>query len=95
MAKNVKFDICYDAYGDILDVFLGKSYATDNYDIDFNFTLRFNPRTKALVGLVILQFSRLFPNAPDAKSRQQIAEALFRLFEQLYREKALKGLKVA
>jgi len=91
----MKLDIHNDIEGDIVDIFLGKPYPTDNYDLDFNFTLRVNPKTKQLVGLIILQYSKLFPNSPDPKSRKLIAEAVFKLFDQLYRERALKDLKVA
>jgi len=95
MAKKLKFDIDDDTWGDMIDVFLGKPYPTDNYDLDSNFTLRLNPRTKKMVGLIILQFSALFPDVSDRKARQLVAEALFKVLDHLYREKALKDLKVA
>lgn len=95
MVKRLKLGIDYDIEGDILNVFLGKPYATDNYGLDFNYTLRFNRRNHALVGIIVLQFSRLFPKAPDPKARRLVAETLFTLFDRLYREKMLREPRVA
>jgi len=94
MAKRVKMLIDYDDFGDMLNVFVGKPYDTDNVDIDHRITLRFNFRTKKLVGLIILQFSLLFPKVPP-KSRALVAEAIFNTFERLYSDNMLKGLKAA
>lgn len=95
MPKNLKFDFHDDVEGDLVDIFIGTPYATDNYDLHPLFTLRFDPRTHELVGLIIISFSSFFPNCSGSESRRQVTEGLMRLFMCLYPKQRSKQPRAA
>lgn len=95
MGKDLKLDIDYDPKGDVLDVMTCKPYPTYNYILDFNFTLRLDPKSKDLVGLTIINFSELFPNPRTPAERRLVSGALLRLFRQLHRERIFKESRIA
>lgn len=90
MDKYLNLDIDYDEKGDVLDIFVGKPYDTKNYILNFNYTLRLDPKTKNLVGLIVLNFSELFPEPRNDGDRRLMSTALFKVFQQFYANHMLK-----
>lgn len=82
MDRHLKLDIDYDEEGDVFDAMVCKPYFTDNYMIDYNYTLRFDPKTKELVGIIIIRFSELYPEAKTAQQREQVAQILLTYLRQ-------------
>lgn len=90
MAKELAPVVDYDTQGDVLYVFLGEPYPTVNAELDQNITLRFDPTTKALAGLMIHQYSELFPGSLRSEDQRVLGLGLIRLLEQLLREQKFK-----
>lgn len=95
MAADASLMIEYDSHGDILHVFDGQPYATTNVEVDQNFTLRLDPRTQDLIGLIVHRYSVVFPGVLAPQVRKAVGQATFRLFAQLHREQKLKEPSVA
>lgn len=60
MGKKLNFS--YDRKGDVLDISLGKSQPAVSEEVQDDFYVRIQPKTKAVVGFMILNFSRRSQN---------------------------------
>lgn len=78
----------YDRATDVLQVMACKPYSTLNFMIDWNFTLRLDPKSKEVVGLTVVCYEDLFPGPQTPKERRFIAGTLLTVFRQLWWEGA-------
>ena len=91
MSPAGKIKINYDKENDVLNVFHTDAdpKATQNIDLDENIVLRYNPSTREIVGLIVDEFTRIFPDAEDF-SEWQLMEIFDFLLEMINRAKNLQ-----
>ena len=68
MSPTKSLNIGYDQDHDILNVLLANiDECTENIDIDADVVIRLDYKTKKVVGFIIDDFSKLFPNWKDLR----------------------------
>lgn len=65
MEKGLRFSL--DKEADILDISIGKPKKAISREIEDDFFVRIDPKTKKIVGLSILNFERWFLDEKDKK----------------------------
>lgn len=91
MSPANKIKINYDKTNDVLNVFHTDAdpKATQNIDLDGNIVLRYNPSSKEVVGFIVDEFSRIFPDANNF-SEWQLMEIFDFMLEMINRAKNLQ-----
>lgn len=91
MSPASKIKINYDKANDVLNVLYTDAdpKATQNIDLDENIVIRYNPSSKEVVGFVVDEFSRIFPDV-EHFSEWQLMEIFDFLLEMINRAKNLQ-----
>ena len=65
MANTLRF--AYDKEGDILDIAVGRPRAAISREVSDDVFVRFDPKSRKIVGFSILNFTKQFKRLGDAK----------------------------
>lgn len=66
MAETLRF--AYDKEGDILDIAIGRPKAAISREITDDVFVRFDPKSRKVIGFSILNFTKWFTDLDDARS---------------------------
>lgn len=66
--KKGQLNFIYDQEGDVLDIAIGASQAAITKEVDDDVFVRMNKKTNAVVGFMILNFSKRFKQDKRASS---------------------------
>lgn len=91
MSPANKIEINYDKANDVLNALQAESdpKSTQNIDLDENIVIRYNPKSKKVVGFIVDEFSQIFPDANNF-SEWQLMEIFDFLLEMINRAKNLQ-----
>lgn len=91
MSPTNKIKIDYDKDRDVLYVLHSEAdpRTTQNIDLDENIVMRYNPSTKEVVGVIIDDFSHVFPDS-EQFSEWQLMEIFDFLLDMINRAKNLQ-----
>jgi len=66
MADTLRF--AYDREGDILDIAIGRPRKAISREIEDDFFVRLDPKSKRVIGFSILNFTKWFKDLDDSRS---------------------------
>ncbi len=65
----------YDKVGDVLYLFRGEPYTTDNVELDRHFVLRLHPKSHEIVGLMILDLTDFLGTSVNIRTLPALAQS--------------------